>query len=79
MTNFFFPFFFSSFFLSFLFLSACIAINAVQYPKMTVMASFVADGHQQKKKKNTYYCRTCYTLKCNNYLKKKNLSPSTGQ
>ena len=33
-----------SFSLSFLF-SVCIIINAAQYPKMTVMASFVADGH----------------------------------
>ena len=39
------PLFFSLFFLSFLLLSACININAAQYPKMTVMASFVANGH----------------------------------
>ena len=33
------------FIISFLLLSACITINAAQYPKMTVMASFVAAGH----------------------------------
>ena len=43
---FFLPFFFSFFSLSFFsLLFACITINAAQYPKMTVMASFVADGH----------------------------------
>ena len=31
--------------IQFLLLSACITINAAQYPKMTVMASFVVDGH----------------------------------
>ena len=37
------PFFSLSLFFSLL--SACITINAAQYPKMTVMASFVHDGH----------------------------------
>jgi len=31
--------------LLFLLLSACITISAAQYPKMTVMGSFVADCH----------------------------------
>ena len=31
--------------LSFLLLSACITINAAQYPEITVTASFVADGY----------------------------------
>ena len=37
------PFFSLSLFFSLL--SACITINAAQYPKMTVMAGFVHDGH----------------------------------
>ena len=35
-------------FLSFLLLSTCITINTAQSPKMTVMASFVADGHWRR-------------------------------
>ena len=50
--TFFFPFFIFLFIsLLFLLQSACITISAEQYPKMTVMATFVADGHKRKKKK----------------------------
>ena len=43
--SFFLSFLFLFFSLFFLLLSACITISTAQYPKMTVTASFVANGH----------------------------------